>query len=279
MVYVLFLVYGIKNTFSLTHPWRLIALAGFITASLMGGFRSSVVMISIFFAIQFFLEGLHRTRLALQLGLVFVLGACLLLPFANSLPLSMQRSLSFLPIELNPIARYDAQDSVDWRLQIWKIVWPQVPQYLLLGKGCSLDSTEMYLIHQSILRGLYNDFEESLYVGGYHNGPLTVLIQFGAFGAAAFLWFMFASLRVLYHHYRNGAPELRLVNSMLLAYFATRFIYFLFFYGHFTEDLYLFTGMVGLSVSINGNLKKVDFPLATQEAMIPLEPPVLSQPG
>jgi hypothetical protein len=252
LIYLMLILYGIRGIFSAAHPWRLVSLIACFCLTLLGGFRSGILMLAFLFTVQFFLEGLHRTRLVLFLAFSLVVGPCLVLPFARHLPLSVQRSLSFLPVDVDPAALASAENSTQWRLEMWRILLPQVPQYLLLGKGCSLDPTELYLVHQAIQQGLIKNIEESLMVGNFHNGPLTLMIAFGLPGAFAFLWFAFASLRVLYHYYLHGPPELRLINTFLLSYFFMRIVFFLVFYGHFADDLFIFTGVIGLSVSMNG---------------------------
>ena len=42
-----------------------------------------------------------------------------------------------------PDARLDAEGSTEWRLDMWKALLPEVPQYLLLGKGFAF-SAEAY---------------------------------------------------------------------------------------------------------------------------------------
>lgn len=256
IAYIMLARYGVKGIFSMSHPWRSIVLLAGIFITLLGGFRSSLVMVSLLFAIQFFVEGLHRTKLVLYLALAAILLGCMVLPFAQKLPLSVQRSLSILPIDVDPVARANAEVTTEWRLRLWNMLWPQVPQYLFLGKGCAIDPSEMYLVNFTAQQtGMLAD-EAWILMGAYHSGPLTILIQFGGIAAIIFLWFIVASLRTLYHHLRNGPPELRLVNAFLFSYFAMRTVYFLLFYGHFAEDFFVFTGLIGLSVSINGNVKK-----------------------
>ena len=155
-----------------------------------------------------------------------------------------------------PIAKYDAESTTEWRVEIWKVLLPEVPRYLLLGKGYGMNATEMFLISEALIRGQASSIDAAIMVGSYHNGPLTLIIPLGIFGLLAFLWFAGGSLVYLYKHYRSSPPDLRLVNTFLLAYFAMRLIYFLIFYGQFAEDLFIFTGVIGLSISINGGLKK-----------------------
>jgi len=102
---------------------------------LFSGFRSQVAILFVLFAIQFMLEGLWKT---FYLPLFCMLGALCLAPmllFANKMPPAVQRSLAFLPADINPDVRAEAAASIDWRFEIWREVWPEVPKFLLLGKG------------------------------------------------------------------------------------------------------------------------------------------------
>ena len=97
--------------------------------------------------------------------------------------------------------------------------------------------------------------------GDYHSGPLSVIIPFGIYGAVAFAWFLWASVRVLYQNYRFGEPGLKTINTFLLAYFVVRIFSFIFIFGSLYSDLVGFCGLIGLSVSLNG----VARPPAAQE--------------
>ena len=133
---------------------------------------------------MFYLEGLHRTRYTPALLGVALLGGVLVLPQAEKLPLLAQRSLSFLPGKFNFMAQESAAGSLEWRLEMWKDVLPDVPKCLLRGKGWGIDSRELDMdldirrCHQSRSAG-------TILVGDYHNGPLSVLIPFGLYGAIA----------------------------------------------------------------------------------------------
>jgi len=90
--------FGIRGLFDLARPWRLAALVGVCALSLLGGYRTAVVIITLIFAAQFYLEGLFRTRLFWALLAGLFLGGALLVATVDRLPLSVQRSLSFLQI-------------------------------------------------------------------------------------------------------------------------------------------------------------------------------------
>ncbi len=250
-----FLPFRFQGGFQLNQPWRLLLFVGNLVMSLFGGFRSILLILLLTFVIQFLYEKLHRTSLLPKLLFVLALSAALILPFASKLPLSVQRTLSVLPIDVDPVAKQSAKVSTDWRLNIWQRVLPKVPQYLFLGKGYAISSAELELLGNESLRGQDTSQDTAILAGDYHNGPLSVIIPFGIFGALGFLWFLFASFSALRKNYRYGAPSLRNINRFLLAYFITRTIFFFVVYGSLYNDFIYFVGIVGLSVSLNGGVK------------------------
>jgi hypothetical protein len=134
---------------------------------------------------------------------------------------------------------------------MWQVVVPQIPQYLLLGKGFAFDGTDYYLTQQAAKRGVLSSYEGTLISGNYHQGILTLLIPFGIWGLLAFACFCAGAIRVLFLNYRYGPDDLNRLNTFLLAYFVGRLIFYVVFYGQFDLDLFLFVGVVALSIAIN----------------------------
>jgi hypothetical protein len=252
----LLLNYGIRGLFSVTKPWRLVFLCLTIGASFFAGFRSAIALLFLVFAFQFYFEGLLRTRLfPIMVGLAIV-GFVSLLLFANRMPFSVQRAVSFLPVNVDSEILASARGSSEWRFQMWAVVWKDAPRYLVIGKGYSIDPTEMELTKQAMRDGIIPSFEESMLAGEYHSGPLSVLIPFGVVGSVAFVWVLIAGFRVLNSNYRYGDARLRRINSVLLAYYLAYCVSFFFIFGAFNVQLFSFLGAVGLSVSLNGGVRR-----------------------
>ncbi len=210
-----------------------------------------LILFLIVFGILFYMEGLFQSRLLPGLVLIGILLSAITLPFVQRLPLSIQRTLCFLPINVDPIVRRNAEDSTDWRLDMWREVVPTIPRYLIRGKGYSMDPDDIYLLENTRKSGYTTAYAEAILAGDYHSGPLSVIIPFGLFGVAAFLWVLAASLKVLRLNYRFGDPSLQAINTFLLAYFISRIIFFFFVFGSLYSDLAIFAGLLGLSVSLN----------------------------
>lgn len=248
--------YGIRGVFDLRKWWRLAIFLAILVFSSLGGFRSVLIICFLIFVAQYLLEGLLRSRLTLTLGIAMVVGAAVLFPFTDRLPMSVQRSISFLPVNVNPVARLDAQASTEWRLNMWRVLWPEVPRYLWLGKGFTASPTDYYLAQESVRRGLAQDSDVSVIAGDYHSGPLSLLIPFGIWGFLGFLAFAVAGGRVLYRNYRYGDPDLHGINTFLLAVYLARMGFFLGVFGAVSSDLVTFAGAVGLSIGLNGGMAR-----------------------
>src|SRR5262249_45173838 len=149
-------------------------------------------------------------------------------PFSCGLPLSMQRSLSVLPLDIDPAARADAQASIEWRVEMWRMLLDEVPHYFWLGKGYAINPTDIYLMDQAVRHGLAGPFEGAMVSGDYHSGPLSVLIPFGIFGVTAFMAFLIASFRVIILNYRYGRPDISNINTFVLSYFTAKVIFYFF---------------------------------------------------
>jgi hypothetical protein len=250
--------YGIGEIFHIRHVFRCLVFLAALSLSMLGGFRSNLVLFLLLFSILFYFEGLMRSRLLPIFALIVILTGALLVGFVQRLPLNVQRTLSVLPLPVDPIAKAHAEASSEWRINIWKQVIPQIPQYLLLGKGLGISGKELQsFISVDPNSGLGESGEAGAeFVSDYHNGPLSVIVPFGLPGVIAFVWFLAGSGKALYRNYRYGDPAYAKLNRFLLAYFIAKTIFFLFVFGSLYSDLAMYAGLMGLSISLNGGVAK-----------------------
>lgn len=247
--------YGIRGLLTLNHPWRLIIFILSVGVAPIGGFRTVPVFLVLLLACQFTYEGLFKTRLLpVTVGCV-VLGLATLAPFARSLPPQFQRAISFLPVDIDPLVRLDADASTEWRLEMWKSLLPSLPNYILIGKGYSLSVSDLMMTQESIRRGYAGNYSGSMEAGDYHSGPLSVYIPFGGIGSIAFIVFIIIAGRSLYLNMRYGEAHLKPVNTFLISLFTARVVFFTVAFGAFNTEFYLFTGIVGFSVALNNGVK------------------------
>lgn len=252
----LILRYGLRGILQARGGRLMVVFVLAAALGLFSGFRSHVVLTGSLLIFSFFAEGLWRTRYAVFAAVIGIVAVFVAYGFAESFPLSVQRSLTMFPgIKVDPAASLDSMVSAEWRLDMWRVVVNDIPQYFWVGKGYAINPTDVYLSQESFRRGFMRAFDPSLVSGDYHNGPLSVIITFGIFGALTFVWFLLACLRALWRNYRFGDPAIQLINTFLLAVFLTRVSYFLIVFGSLHNDFMLFTGIVGFSVALNGGIR------------------------
>lgn len=256
VIFALLACVSIRRLFQLRNSGLLTLLVATAFMSLFGGFRSVVIIIALTFALVFCLEGLLRTRLLPLLVVTAIFFAAVLVPFTRQMPLSVQRALSFLPVEVDPVAAADARVSTEWRMQMWKYLLPEISQHLMLGKGYSINGQELELMRTSTYKSTDNGIESAMLAGDYHNGPLSTVIPLGGAGVIGFVWFLGAALLALYRNYAHGDAALKQVNTFLFAHFIAKTIFFFGIYGSFYADFAGFTGLVGLSICLNGGIHR-----------------------
>jgi hypothetical protein len=263
-------LWGVRG--SLSRPWRLAFLAVAVVASTFAGFRSITILFVMTFMCQFLFEGLLFSRYLFALLLLAGSFAAAIVLVSDRLPLQAQRSVSFLPVKLDPAVRADALGSLQWRLDMWNTLVPEVPKYFFMGKGYAIDPTDIFLANDAAYHGLESSYELSKIAGDYHSGPFSLILPFGIWGVLGFAWLVVAGTKVLYLNYRNGEPALKTPNVFLLSYFVAKTIFFFTIFGAFNSDLFIFTGILGLSISLNSGVRRAPAPVRQAAPVAPLLP-------
>jgi hypothetical protein len=265
----LFARYGLRQMLAPGRKHLLALLLGIAILTILSGSRLALIGFAMTFAFLFWLEGLWRTRYALILGVSLLVAATVSVPFISKFPQSIQRALAVLPVKVDPVVQSEADASSEWRREIWRVMLPQIPEYLFLGKGYAISARDYNYMTSQRTQNLEAENREATIAGDYHNGPLSIIIPLGVWGGLAFLWLLVASLIVLWRNYRFGDPELANINTFLLASFLVQTITFMFIFGSLYSGLVAFTGTIGYSVALNGGVARRPAP---QPYRTPLKP-------
>jgi hypothetical protein len=269
VVIALIALYGIEGVLNFRKIWRPILFFSALVMTAFGGYRGVVVIVGLTLVLVFCFEGLLRSRLMPLVVIGVVVIASLIICFSDQFPLPVQRCLAILPVKISPVARLSAEASSIWRIEMWKSLVPEIPRYLFLGKGLTFEANDMAMYF-----ALGNDQVGGQAGGGanlasdYHNGPLSVIIPFGIWGALGFLWFLVASIRVLWKNYKYGEADVHKINTLLICYFIAKTIMFMFVFGGFYSDLVTFAGIVGFSLSLNGGVAAKSVPVPERSEVV-----------
>ncbi len=269
--YYLLARYGINGIFRAGKPWRMVLCILFRHVAFVWRIPFCFTWNSCLYSrFNSFWKACIAPNCMPILALAAALVAVVCLPMANRLPYTFQRALSFLPVNIDPAVRADAHASLDWRLNMWKALLPQVPPHLLLGKGYAITPEDYQLMGSDSAFQSIDAAEQSLAISGdYHSGPLSVILPFGIWGVIAFVWFLIAGVWALHHNRLYGDPALQTINTTLFALFLGKIIGFIFIFGALSGDLAGFAGYLGLSLSLNGGICRP----ARSPAATTVEPP------
>jgi len=163
----------------------LVGLAALLVA--FTGYRSRLVIVGMTAFLCELVFSKNRMRSFFFWGLIGAVGLAVLVAFAPMLPPAVQRTVAFLGIiPIDPDIARSAGWSTDFRLDIWRnYCIPNLPRYLLIGRGISHDISGF-----AWLQGhWYGGAEFFYYIGNYHSGPFSLLMDFGLAGTVSFTAF------------------------------------------------------------------------------------------
>lgn len=174
------------------HPVRAILLAVGFAAIFLSGFRSVLLFGMVAFVLASVLRGQIRdlwvagsAMLLLLVVLIALQGSVL------QLPRTMQRAMSWLPGDWDPVAIADAENSSQWRFEMWEWAWNDdaILRDRTWGQGFGLSLDDMNLIAMSLMAGEGggsrlggSDRENFMITGSFHSGPLSAIKYVGVVG-------------------------------------------------------------------------------------------------
>ncbi|MCX8013453.1 MAG: O-antigen ligase family protein, partial [Rectinema sp.] len=212
-----------------------ISLIIFFLAALTG-FRGHILYI-IIMALFLYVFSQGRIRIGrlvpASAGIVATLFAAYLL--APMLPSAMQRALSWIPgIEIPLYIKLEAQMSIINRLELWRMAWEDVPRFLWIGKGFTVNPSDLYS------PSVRNDWILYSYLShNFHNGPLSLLVCTGLFGFLFATLFMITSSVEMIRQYKlvKGAGLMERAYTFFLANHLYQVFAFFAIFGDTRESL------------------------------------------
>ena len=192
------------NIFKLIFFQNIILSACFfasLVAILLSGFRSNLIGWLFAIALASYIRGGVRHIIPLvAAGLAGVVMIVVLQTAGLSVPLAAQRALSFIPISWDSRASVDAKGSVDWRVDMWRLVIT-TDRYIknkALGDGFGFDPAELRA--QTTLTSFRMDTSAGLQdyymiTGDYHSGPVSTIRFVGYIGLVFFTALLIANAK------------------------------------------------------------------------------------
>jgi len=173
-------------------PMRALMLVFALGAIFLSGFRSALLFAIVAFVLSTLLRGRLRDLSVAGSALLLALTALILLQGSVvQLPRTMQRALSWLPGDWDPVAVADAEGSSQWRFEMWGWAWndDRILRDRTWGQGFGLSIDDMNLIASSVIAGEGggsrlggSDRENFMITGAFHSGPLSTIKFIGVVG-------------------------------------------------------------------------------------------------
>lgn len=178
------------------HPVLFFLLVLSIAAVFLSGYRSAFL----FALAALLLSSLLRRRIVdvwIGVGTVILAITALILVQGSlvQLPMTVQRTLSWLPGDWSDEAVRDAQGSTTWRYEMVSWAWNdnRIIKDKIWGQGFGISIDDMNIIASAMLAGQQggmfiggSDRENFMLTGSFHNGPVSAIRYVGVVGFALF---------------------------------------------------------------------------------------------
>jgi len=194
-----------------THPLLFVCTCTSFIMVLISGFRSLLMYLIVVFMVSAFIKKRYFDIVAIATA--GILGLCLLIGTGQirNLPFGAQRALSFLPIEIDERARADADNSSEWRFEMWELALTtdRYIQNKWLGDGFAISAREMRATLDAALgfgTGNTDSKEAFMERGSYHGFHVETIRFTGALGLACAIFAMivfFKKAKFLIGYYRH----------------------------------------------------------------------------
>lgn len=174
------------------YPARCLMLIIGFAAVFISGYRGALFFALVAFLLSTVLRG--RLKDLWAAGAIAVLGLVALIAVQGTLiqlPITMQRALSWLPGDWSQDAVADAENSSQWRFEMWEWAWndDRILRDKIWGTGFGLSLDDMNLIAASMMAGQSgaallggSDRENFMIMGTFHSGPLSAVKYIGVVG-------------------------------------------------------------------------------------------------
>ncbi|MCW1885176.1 hypothetical protein OKA04_10595 [Luteolibacter flavescens] len=265
----------------LSPKWGLVLVVSLGIAA-ASGYRNAVATVGLTYMLGVIYRSGFGAALLSTIAGSILLGALALYNIAAPLPGNIQRALSPLPGSWEERHVKDAENSTEWRVEMWKaaLLTDDWIRNKYLGDGLGMTAEELRRL-QSLSAGGRDSWtgaggltiqqENMMLTGGYHSGPVQTIRTVGYVGLAVFL---FAMVRLAVHAHRQ-IRRCRGTEWEPVAYFfgiplLVLPIFFTFVFGEFSQAASLvFLGFAMVRL-MERNLPLPEWKKAVPEPWVPL---------
>lgn len=268
------------NCLNPLRPHLFIPLAAGSALVLLSGYRSVIA----YLCVTYVVVALLRRKMVdvVVVGFVGFLALAFVLATGTvkNLPFGAQRVLSVLPVEVDSMAAKDADQSTEWRVEMWKLALgsDRFIKNKWLGDGFALSTREMKAILERAAgfeNYMNSSQEQALAKGSYHGFHVETIRFTGVLGLVMALLLMVVAFRCAYRvirFFRGDSlfPYVLFVSLPFLIYPFWAMLVFGTYRGEFPQFIAM-TGLLKMieSYAMTKNAAKIPLPNSTQDAATP----------
>lgn len=257
--------------------WMLLVLAA-MAAALLSGFRNAIATVGLTFLLGIAYRSGFR---GVAISLFAAVGGLALLAVVNTmhpLPPNIQRSLTVFPGTWEQRYKDDAENSSEWRFEIWREVLftDRWIQNKWLGDGLGFSAAELAAqnnVREENHAGISGfDMHRDIILanGDYHSGPVSTIRVIGYIGLA---FFLLAQIRLAVHVHRQiircrGTEWLPLALVVGIPIISGPLI-FIFLFGDFKTGASAFLLSLGMCRLLENNLPLPAYMKNSRRAFVP----------
>ena len=226
---------------SVIRPWKPLFLIFVFTMLMKSGFRSAfAIVIGVGLFSGYIRQGYRDVLKMAAVGSLLLLLATSFHGVLFELPRNIQRTLSFLPGDWDPVSVAEAKDSTDWRVFMWKeaLLTDRYIENKVIGDGFGMRKSEFALMNYFAQQGTVEGVRENLMItGSFHSGPVTSIRVVGYMGLVIYLVFLGMLAREAWSLCRafKGSPYYSLCMLVCLPIILEPFV-FVFIFGAFDNS-------------------------------------------
>ena len=220
----------------------------------LSGFRSILVQTVALIFLTGILFSKNRVKIFVLWLLIGLAGLGFLIVATPMLPPTIQRTVSFIPfLDIDPQIALTSKQSSQFRFDMWKdYCIPNIPKYLLIGRGLAQDITRFSWMS----RDVYRSGEFFYFMGSYHSGPFDLLLTYGLAGTVSFTLFFLAVIvdgwKTVRRYARQDTFAARYYTYLTL-WLTFEIAAFYFIFGQVSSMLFLYLAIAALMRIIKKN--------------------------
>ncbi|MEI8283807.1 MAG: hypothetical protein WCG52_02345 [bacterium] len=271
------------------HPSRFLGLGALALAYLLiglSGFRSAIMASTAYVLISTVLR--RRFKDLYILGFVGVVLALVLAGLnagGVSLPFSIQRAFSFLPLGWSERVVQVAESSTDWRVKMWKeaLTSNRIIADKIYGDGFGFSRADMNAWTTQLMTGssgIIGASDEELFMirGAFHSGPVSSIKYVGYIGLVLVFLLQTYFARHSWKLYRKVEGTKLAPMGIFVASWGvyTLFEFYFIFgaYNNYIVDVFLYAGFVKLTERSYSAMKSEKTAMREIDASHPISPQI-----